>query len=1145
MVSINGKEFPIYVTDTVESIFNRVAATRNPPTLPKYLVFDPPIVHLNSFANNLVFKARDILSEIRYATSFELPRVDLPEDSALKLQDDIEKIFVVYNEYLNDADENSIRMLLMSMKGLTINPYDAWLKRQYITSTLEKAIEENKRAVEHHLSKILKFEGLEEVKTTPFDLVKIQLTFYFGQTSNSLYQFFDSIVLDKHVPFAQFNNYYKVYAGFVPQLEWTTAETDNVILIKINNEKNGNVRLLKDQYRKYVTAAFGIENSVMAVTTEVHTGRRFANRNLIQDRIERIFSFQNLDAERIVENSVVGYFVIPYQKLNTAVFAELTMNHDMFKELVVINESIMASKTKQNIYMHVIGSSETVSVQMNYTNKLFEIPGLDMPINTPYVRVRIAKSESVLSARNVQSLIAKLFTVYNDNYDSVVKQYKRFIPKFAVEVGAKRKVKEKKNVQLKDIAPDLFLPNYSRKCVYKPTIISDEEAATTKNAVMRFPVKGEGVERNYICEHELNQYPGLRENPLENKDVYPFIPCCYGIDQRKKEGSRYRQYFNDEKVPVDKAIQVQEILTTSKILHPTVIGILPKPIRNMFSAFTSNPDYVFMRKGINRSSSSIIEAVMVAKGMIKGPELDMAQRIDDQRTRLCRPEFAWAAKQELFDKPIESIMETIQKFEMRGSSFVHLIEQAFDVDIILFSKDKFLIPPHKHVYYKMKPSRQTVFVYEHLGSEADAAEFPQSELIIKASAVDVQKHTAIFSHNDPIVKGVFGKFHEYNSLYKFSTLLPPLVVKPLNFVSQRVDGFGKGRVYNVSMGNELVTIVSEPLPPYALPFTDVLYRVDADLALKFCKLNDLTVLRQRLEKGVVRELDIVIGSVDATLLVNDRKGKIPDVEVDPVKEKFERITDYKPSVIAQHVIDKRLSKLLFNYVKFVMSEYLFSNNIHEITSTVINDFVNKFVVIDKNVVYDLDDVSPKFTAKNAFTRGNKLVIQSEEMLKRLMFLLRLHLHTNKVDMLTFRKSVNIDDYFSDIDDFTQVKSQYLFDNVDAVRRLIENAEIKYTIVDGVLLDYRHPYFFQNQRVGSSAVYVAQNAPDYDTANAIVYGWRTKRLNVAIKGARQKVFIYNYTNSKDIREIQRGPSVSEIILGYKVAGIPRYTVILKI
>ena len=85
--------------------------------------------------------------------------------------------------------------------------------------------------------------------------------------------------------------------------------------------------------------------------------------------------------------------------------------------------------------------------------------------------------------------------------------------------------------KLKDIAPEVFAIGYPSKCLYKPTIVGDEEAIILSEQgtqVMSFPIDNSNgiIPRNYICDHPKHKYPGLRDNPLSNRDLVPFLPCC-------------------------------------------------------------------------------------------------------------------------------------------------------------------------------------------------------------------------------------------------------------------------------------------------------------------------------------------------------------------------------------------------------------------------------------------------------------------------------------------------------------------------------------------------------------------------------------------------------------------------------------------
>src|SRR5437016_1502943 len=103
---------------------------------------------------------------------------------------------------------------------------------------------------------------------------------------------------------------------------------------------------------------------------------------------------------------------------------------------------------------------------------------------------------------------------------------------------------------LKDIDPEMFLPQYQRFCSHQPTILFTpeqlEEAKAERRDVMIYPLtQAEGTRRAYICKHENYPFVGLKDNDLKNKGTYPFLPCCFGEPQNKTKSLRY-QYENPD-----------------------------------------------------------------------------------------------------------------------------------------------------------------------------------------------------------------------------------------------------------------------------------------------------------------------------------------------------------------------------------------------------------------------------------------------------------------------------------------------------------------------------------------------------------------------------------------------------------------------
>ena len=130
--------------------------------------------------------------------------------------------------------------------------------------------------------------------------------------------------------------------------------------------------------------------------------------------------------------------------------------------------------------------------------------------------------------------------------------------------------------KLRNIDPDVFNANYTRKCIHPPTYIEEDEVQENINngkKVMMFPkeITKDSIPKNYICNYDDYKYPGLRNNPFDNAKIFPFIPCCYKKDQSQIKGSRYRNYYFDEPV-AEKDMKQQGIYVSNIILPNDKLG---------------------------------------------------------------------------------------------------------------------------------------------------------------------------------------------------------------------------------------------------------------------------------------------------------------------------------------------------------------------------------------------------------------------------------------------------------------------------------------------------------------------------------------------------------------------------------------------
>lgn len=170
------------------------------------------------------------------------------------------------------------------------------------------------------------------------------------------------------------------------------------------------------------------------------------------------------------------------------------------------------------------------------------------------------------------------------------------------------------NRMLRLTVPELFVTDYPRKCLHLPRIASEDEQVPK----MLFPVKGEPTPpRYYACDHHSQAvHPGLRENPLANRDVFPYIPCCYISDQRARVNSDYNRYFNGagDSAPARKTVD-GSTFTTTRALPAGVWGFLTPAASKCFGSLRVE------RRGVDEGRSSALACLTAATGVVGRPDV--------------------------------------------------------------------------------------------------------------------------------------------------------------------------------------------------------------------------------------------------------------------------------------------------------------------------------------------------------------------------------------------------------------------------------------------------------------------------------------------------------------------------------------------
>jgi len=1128
-MKVNGNPFKTYLLDNTNSVLERIALEAG--VIVKYLHFTPNIDNKISISSNIDIKVTNVIQPFMHQTGFIFPSNMVPINVSRK---EMEEIFIIYHEIL----ESQPMLYILLENLITDNVEEVWNNRYKRMQKIRDEFDELQRRVETHLKKCIEFEKIQSVNLVDYTETHVRLNLYIDSDSD-ISEIFNSISTTYQIPYAKYNRFYKILHNFQISPSWLDYDLADGIFLKIDSEiyegssdyitqltefgsqkeYNHDIQDIKSSrfFQRFTNAAIiksqFNEKECILLTVDVTVGDKYMSRDVFFSKLFKTLKcFNDTQIITIEELNSSGIVIYPSQTILIPIWADICMTDLYFSSLVVIDESVRASKKRENVYMYLVDDVvNTISVMMKETTK----PGIyNMATeNTPYLRARI-KAKTSADAVRYGKIMAKLITIYNDNFENILNIYRSFIPGF-LQDNIKKFLERKSTddfLRLKDVAPDIFLPNYSRECFKRPTIVSEEEAIrlmeTGEKPVIPFPVFGEAVKRYYTCNHKTHPYPGLRANKLENKNKFPYIPCCY-IKNQDREGTKLRHYYIQTGIREQQSA-IQDLFLSNKILPPGMSGVLPENIKQLFSMINPNPEYQFVRFGINNNYNSLLEAVMMSLNynnlQFIEPE-DRPQVVEVQRALINANAdiYAVAAKQELFDSEIEDITERLKREKLNVLEFYHVMEQYFDCSIFLFtSNDKnpqgtLSIPPHSKTHVKAIPTRPVVLIYQQ-----NKMNDIHCELIVQTIGGQpkiLQNMTTTFTFNDYIVQQLWKVFTNINRTFTYKGPITPIMLpyvksllysKPvkspiLRVVSQYIDVYGKTRMMNIKYENELISLMCDPVAPYASPISTNINRVSINSILRIIKLFKGVIVEQRFNENICREVVVVLPSlsvqdprnlkhqninrpgdgVKIVFLCNDNNGgkSLKDIPKSANLE-YETVFKYEKTPLTVYDTNRKISKILVHYALYMFSKFLHKTNAQP-TDKILSLWINKHLSVLPDIFYkavkkyksNQDNIDYiMFDKATPFIQKFDLILPSKEVQLRLAYILRLYMNTNQAKLLSFYKRKSIERFYSEISDFLPMPNQSIFEDIKTVNFMLDSYRSDLYITKNLKIDSREPYF---------------------------------------------------------------------------------------
>jgi hypothetical protein len=1174
MVSLNGTPFNIYNLDTEETLKERIAAKLN--TLPSYILFkkNGKITHKNENIENI--EAIDMLEEIKEDVAVEnIDIIPLYERYSKYLSDGliIIKPWLAYNNFLENKTLEFAAISSIESLGFDSDFYKFLEDKKSYKSSLEKRIKNNKLNAKKIETIFKSFQKIKGKYSTDFELDVISFSLLLNITNVSLMEIFNNLILSPSVPLASIKNFFKIYRNFKPPISWSVSLKD-VLVLKVTNEINEEIAPIKSYNDIFISLETenGDKNGdgntqgesvsrVVIVLDFSETSKGISKERMIDRILNSIKGFQiNIISER--EEKLKGIYYYPSQSINKYIFADLVMNDPVFSLFIDIDESIKATKAKNSIYFYFTDpqkSSSNISVVI--TEKMASETELkNKKFNTePYLRVRISKAKNYGVVQNFIDIFSKLIEIYNNKYEELLRVYKEYIPNFGERTETETKEERKR---LKDIAPEIFYPLYSKKCNKKPIIVGEKTALEKpENERILFPVSSEENQNYYICPFTRHKYPGIFVNSLGNKDRYPYLPCCYTKDKSQTKGSNYRKYFYGEE---NEGVKTQQtVLITNKTVTSDGFGYLPKELTKLFEMIDLSSTYY--RKGVSRSKSSFLECVLEAlyeeTGFLNTEEERVSdderrEKVSEWRNKISSWEYLVVGKQELYDLNTEEISATIKNQEVYLSPerYIRILESYFQCNIFLFSRDNYLssmiLPRFSQAFlrYSLK-KRPTVLIYEHYGSKTEKLTYPQCELIIRWN----EKSEAIYnlSFEESIVGELDNILERIRRVYNFELVkevsLPNL--ENITLINQTIDSYGKTRVLEVKFEENNYSIITEPIPPLILPEkkSRKFLLWSAKKGYNFLIGIGVKNMKQNLVEGVLKEFHGIYGNIKIILpLSNSKKiGNLTSI-TEPIF-----IFSSKTSDLLTYNYTKKISRYIISYCFYVFSLYIYENEIEDITSVVLESFVNEKIIIipEYNNVYKYKNITKEINLNSNMFQNGKLIIPSEEVLKKVIYVLRLGLQQQFNEIVKYHEKKYIPNFYTEITDFDIYPDQIILQGEDSVEKWILDQDSS-NILNHKVISGDNPYFFQNNNIGKE-IYIAQNVKNLKEGINIGKIWTEKGYNIEMSKENKDNLafnLYSYSNNKNIKPynvLGKNNSYGISVIGYKKEGIPNYTVIMPI
>ena len=968
------------------------------------------------------------------------------------------------NEFIRKYNNKFVSMLENEKKENEGVEYLGAIAKEF--EKRSKKIEENKNLL---TSTVLTHTNIKVILSGMPDMVDI-------------FDIFKNTVMSYDVPFVYLSGFYKIMKNFVCPREWvdfcietSVEKKEDIIVLYVLNKYNYTKLTNKlNDYSKIIIKMEG-NNIVLYIDSKVEDYNK--NTDLKEEqlllRICNGLNLQNMSSIdcKIYPQQVRCNFYMRNKSFQKLLYLDLLMNNSLVSKFLVGNERYRIFNKRggvQTIYKlnNIVFQLQSLYVTLPLKKRI----GGSIAVGDDSIEFKVMSAKNLLEVENLKSFLAFFFVLYEENKDCLEELYTNNVPSFIQEsksvetlLEGKMQEVEKKEQKLRDFAPEVFVLNYSRKCAKRPKIITEEEyekiqkqneklkkkgGADDKNIIdiMKYPLYNEYNDVHYYsCQHlKDHPYPGLIKMDVNGQPHY--APCCFDVDQSKKETANRYIYENQEEIKGGEEEEEKsevgnfKLVKTNKSLPLSRIGLLPKDILHFFRII--DPYGVYVRHFVPKGPKSLLASIAIANDVEVSDIPDYIEDLMMKMKNVIDKEVGFQNAFEYNKTTLKQLLTQKEKF-LDIRIFCEILEAATGLRILFFSHNRtypdgtFSSPDfaHNYLFNTSKQTRNHLILFETIGSLSEKLPYPHYEIITKFDKKRKQLNL-LYDEDEAIVSSCddlfLSMYTPYGSLTRNVITEVPFTTK---IVKQHVDFLGKTRVLYFENGINILTTPIDSVPFSQIhkskeysstQLKSIVYQpCDFEKAIEFLQ-QEKCVYRKVKVRNYLVGLASSKGQVNFYIPLKPTKEQEENKRIEPLRS----ISMIRESQLEKYIMFEQIARRLSAHVCYLFSKFINQDN-KKITAENMLDRIEEF---NKNYVYVDDtenplviykDIPRKFQSSDLlFMRNNKIIATSKDLERRMMYYLLIFCKQGFDKVREFQNNIYIPNYYQNVRDF----GDYVYQN---------------------------------------------------------------------------------------------------------------------